>query len=316
MPDVSVVIPTHNRSALLRLTLASVLGQREVDLEVIVVDDGSTDETRQAVAEFGDRRVRVLGHDRPWGVAATRNHGAAGARGDWLGFIDDDDLWAPEKVSQQLQAAQNGDRAWVYTGSVNIDDDLHVLHAARPVPPAETVRLVARRNVVPGGGSNVIVRRDTFEQVGPFDTRLKNTEDWEMWIRLAHYGLPAWVPEPLVARRVHPANASLDSDAIFEGVALIERRHGTRADRGLLHRWIAQSCVRTGQRQKALKHFVLAVAQGQIHNVPGDLLTILRGGVQRRLGLPGSWATRARHDPWIERAQAWVDGVAGRPRGV
>src|SRR5918994_1592279 len=92
---VSVVIPTHDRRVWLYLTLRSVLRQHHHDLEAIVVDDGSTDGTAQMLAEIADPRVRVMRHASPRGVGASRNHGAAGAKGEWIAFVDDDDVWAP-----------------------------------------------------------------------------------------------------------------------------------------------------------------------------------------------------------------------------
>jgi hypothetical protein len=109
----------------------------------------------------------------------------------------------------------------------------------------------------------VTVRRDAFERAGPFDVRLKNTEDWEMWIRLNEQGPPAWVPRPLVGKREHALMASLDVMAIFEGVTLIERRHGTKVDRGVLNRWIAEVSLRNGERGEALKHMAVAALHGQ-----------------------------------------------------
>jgi glycosyltransferase involved in cell wall biosynthesis len=306
MIEISVVIPTHNRSAWLRLTLQSVLWQRDADLEVIVVDDGSTDDTARAVTALGDSRIRLLRHDTPRGVSATRNHGAAEARGEWLGFIDDDDVWAPDKLARQIRAARTTGRTWVYAGTVNVDDALRVIGGTSPPPPDEVSRLVRHCNVIPGGGSNVIVRRDEFERAGPFDLRLKNTEDWEMWIRLAKQGPPAWVPQPLLGYRVHSGNASLDVAAIFEGVTLIEDRHGTAVDRGVLHRWIAESCLRTGQRAEALKHMALATARGQGLLVAGDLSAILRRRVDRYLGHEPSGGARVVNARWIIQAEEWL----------
>jgi glycosyltransferase involved in cell wall biosynthesis len=122
-PEVTVVVPTHDREALLRQTLGSILGQRGVDFEVIVVDDGSSDDTAAAVAGLGDPRVRLVRHGRPLGVAAARNRGIAEAAGAWLAFCDDDDLWAPDKLARQLQAATQTGANWVYTGEVHIDAD-------------------------------------------------------------------------------------------------------------------------------------------------------------------------------------------------
>jgi len=214
------------------------------------------------------------------------------------------------KLARQLEVAAGGGRAWIYTGSVNFDNDLRVVAAVRPPSPSDAVRLLPRRNVIPGGGSNVIVRREAFERVGPFDPRLKNTEDWEMWIRLAGDGPPDCVPEPLLAYRVHSGNASLDIEEIFAGVALIERQHDTRADRGFLHRWMAESCLRTGQRSRALKHLGLAALHGQVRNVSGDVLAILRRRAPRVLRLDGASVQHPTHDDWVGRGQRWVDGVA------
>jgi glycosyltransferase involved in cell wall biosynthesis len=311
MTDVSVVLPTHNRSEWLRLALISVLRQREVGLEIIVVDDGSSDDTVQVVKDLDDRRIRLLRHERPRGVSEARNHGSAEARAEWLAFIDDDDLWAPEKLVRQLEAAGASARDWAYTGVVNIDEGLRILAPVRPAPPDEIVGLLLRRNAIPGGGSNVVVRRDVFNRVGPFDTALKNTEDWEMWIRLAKQGLPAWVPEPLLAYRVHPGNASLDIEAIFAGVTMIERRHGTRTDRGVLHRWIAESCLRTGQRSMAVKHLALAASRGQAREVLDDVAAILRRRIRRQFGLRRASEDGPQRDEWMTRAREWLGALTG-----
>ena len=96
--DVSVVVPTRNRSALLPVTLRSVLAQRDVDVEVIVVDGASTDDTPAVLAALADARLRVVWQDAPDGAASARNRGAAEARGEWLAFVDDDDLWSQLKA--------------------------------------------------------------------------------------------------------------------------------------------------------------------------------------------------------------------------
>ena len=95
MPEVTVVVPTRNRASMLEQALRSVAGQRDVDLEAVVVDDGSTDDTQAVIAAMGDRRLRLIRHQRPQGVSTARNRGVADARGHWVAFLDDDDLWAP-----------------------------------------------------------------------------------------------------------------------------------------------------------------------------------------------------------------------------
>jgi glycosyltransferase involved in cell wall biosynthesis len=269
-----------------------------------VVDDGSTDDTSQMLAAVPDVRVRIIRHDTPLGVSVGRNDGAAQSDGAWLAFVDDDDLWAPDKLSSQLDAAVDAGHAWVYTGAVTIDERSEVVGGRRPLPPEAVSRVISRSNVIPGGGSNVIVRRDEFERVGPFDTRLKNTEDWEMWIRLNERGAPAYVPRPLLGYRVHTRNASLDVAAILEGITLIEERHETRVDRGVLHRWIAETSLRTGDRKNALKHMAIASIRGQAMNVAGDAAAIVRRKLDR--GRCGSTAGSAPDRAWIDEARTWL----------
>src|SRR5690349_19085339 len=101
----SVVIPTRNRANLLALTLRSVLRQRDVDIEVVVVDDGDGPETAALVNAFEDARVRLIRNSEPRGECGARNCGVAAAQREWVAFCDDDDLWAPDKLSAQLVAA-------------------------------------------------------------------------------------------------------------------------------------------------------------------------------------------------------------------
>ena len=148
---------------------------------------------------------------------------------------------------------------------------------------------------------------------GPFDTRLRNTEDWEMWIRLAKHGPPAWVCSPLVGYRVHNSNSSLDIAEIVRGTKLIETLHHTTADWGRLHRWLAESCLRSGQRREALGQFARAAVRGQLGGVASDLRDILRRRVERRvrrtrrvrrIGIESTFSG----DPWIATAVACVSG--------
>jgi glycosyltransferase involved in cell wall biosynthesis len=306
MTAVSVVIPTHDRKPWLRLALATVLWQENVTVEAIIVDDASSDGTADAVRSLDDPRVRLLRHDRPFGVGTARNHGIDEASHPWVAFLDDDDLWAPNKLQLEIEAARRADRDWAYAGAVNVGEDLAIL-GGNPPPPAEVlVTEIFRYNALPGGGSNVVVRRETLRSAGPFDTRLYNTEDWEMWIRLTKLGPPAGIAEPLVAYRVHRTNASLDVGQILAGVALIERTHGVEVDRGILHRWIAESSLREGRRAAALEHMAIASRHGELAGVIHDLNRIVRRRLNRER-LPG--AGRSTTSDWIARAEPWLARV-------
>jgi glycosyltransferase involved in cell wall biosynthesis len=314
VPQVTVVVPTHDRSSLLHTTLRSVLAQRDVDLEVIVVDDGSTDSTSRVVAGFHDPRLRSLHNAEPRGVSRARNRGISEGIGEWISFCDDDDVWAPDKLAQQLSSARRLGRDWAYCGVVNVDDSLQPVSAPPVLSPDEVVARLPRYNAVAGGGSNVVVRRDLLARAGPFDPGLLNTEDWEMWLRLSRLGPPAMAEHRLVGYRLHEGNASLDVDDILDGIRRIEEMHDTRVDRGRVHRWLAESCLRTGDRRRALRHWIVAAANGQAAAVLTDLGDVLR----RRIG-----SGRSGHDldqvyrsEWAAQALSWLDVLARSDRRV
>jgi glycosyltransferase involved in cell wall biosynthesis len=250
MPDVSVVIPTHNRRRLLGQTARSALGQVGVEVEVIVVDDGSSDGTADAVASIGDDRIRLLRHQKPLGVAMARNAGAGAARGSWVALLDDDDLWAPDKLKRQLEAAAAAEAGWVYAGVVEVDAEGRLLGGSAPPSPEELLAGLRRRNLMPAGSSNVVVRSDLLSASGGFDPRLRHLADWDLWLRLAGLGRPACVPAPLVAYRLHHGQATLDTTGMLAEASTLEARHG--ADRTAILRWAAWSHLRTGHRRATL----------------------------------------------------------------
>jgi glycosyltransferase involved in cell wall biosynthesis len=298
-----VVVPTRDRSRLLALTLRSVVWQQGVELEVVVVDDGSSDDTAQVVASFGDPRLRLVRHDRSQGVSAARNRGIAEATGSWVAFLDDDDLWAPDKLASQLQTARDTGRTWVYTGEVSVDQHLRILHGAPPPPPEAVVERLGRHNAVPAGASNVLVGADTLASAGRFDTGLCNNEDWDMWIRLARLGPPAWVRRPLLALRVHPGNASHNMDRMLAELDVIERRHRVPVDRAAHYRWAAWSCLRAGRQRAALGYYARAVRVGDLTSVARAAVALVNPAVAAARPLHPGAAGQA----WIAEAQHWLD---------
>jgi glycosyltransferase involved in cell wall biosynthesis len=303
--DVSVVVATRNRRALLAQTLRSVLWQRDVAFEVIVVDDGSTDDTADAVRAFADPRIRVLRNETSVGVAAARNRGADDARGTWLAFTDDDDLWAPHKLARQLQAARALEREWVYGGAVVIDADAHIRRVQVPLAPEAIVTELLRSAVIPGGASNVAVHRSAWDHAGGFDARFVVMADWDLYIRLAKRGLPACVDHPLVARRLHGTSLSFDIAGIEREIRLIETEHRTSADWARMRRWMAHSCLRAGSRGAALDQFVKAAASGLMWEVAGDIWVMGGRAVASRVLGPRP-PRKVASDPWVTDAEAWL----------
>lgn len=209
MTDITVIIPTRNRRALLARTLHAVLTQLEVNLAVIVVDDGSADGTEAMVRSIGDPRVTLVRHGASRGVSAARNTGIEMATSPWLAFLDDDDLWAPTKLRLQLDALSSDSGArWSCTGAVGIDTDCNVLWWSEPPNALHVENLLLNLNVIPGGGSGVVAARDLTSQVGGFDEALSNLADWDFYIRLGLSSPPAVVPLPLVGYHIHPGGMS------------------------------------------------------------------------------------------------------------
>jgi glycosyltransferase involved in cell wall biosynthesis len=302
-PQVSVVIPTHNRSTLLALTLRSVLWQEDVSLEAIVVDDGSIVGALQTVAGLDDPRIRVIRNESAQGVSSARNRGIDESRGDWIAFLDDDDLWAPRKLAAQLRAAAASHDTWAYAGVVKIDGRNKMIGGTPPPPPREVIEALPRRNSVPGGCSGVIVTREALASAGGFDPALVNLADWDMWVRLGTRGPPACAPDPLVAYRHHVRQASLDVDLILREADLMDGRYGARIDRGMLHHYLAHRCLLAGRRCEAIQHWVHAALDGQTGPVVADVSAMLRARVRRHLPMTH------RSDPhaaWRSSAVDWL----------
>ena len=144
VPDVSVILPTRDRSRQLARALGSALAQRDVTLEVLIVDDGSTDDTDRILSRISDPRVRRRRNDAPEGVSAARNIAISDARGRWIAFLDDDDVWAPSKLASQMDVMRTNGRTWSYAGEVIVDEHLNVLAGAPPPPPSHRTRFRCR----------------------------------------------------------------------------------------------------------------------------------------------------------------------------
>ena len=306
---VTAVIPTHDRPALLATTLRSVLAQTGVELQVVVVDDGSRDPNAVAavVSAYEDGRVRLLRSEVAEGVSAARNRGLGAATGDWVAFCDDDDVWAPDKLARQLAAAR--DTLWAYGGDVTVDADLQVIDGQPPLPPDAVVDQLHRWNPVPAGSSNVVVRADALRQTGGFDPALRSGGDWDLWIRLARMGRPAWVPAPLVAYRVHGSAMTQNRARMLADVKAIAARHQLSVDWARHYRWAAWDALGARQRSEALAHYARAVRAG-------DVSSLGRAAVALAPWSAISGVRRRRHgggDPaWIVKAQAWLDTLTER----
>ncbi|OIP68988.1 MAG: glycosyl transferase family A, partial [Oscillatoriales cyanobacterium CG2_30_40_61] len=202
MPKISVVIPVYNGEKTIQKTIESVLKQTWQDFELIVINDGSQDATLEILSSIQDPRLQILSYDNA-GLASSRNRGIDQAQGEFISFLDADDLWTSDKLEAQFQALQEHPEAAVaYSWTDYIDQLSQFLHSGRHITINGNVYQHLLVNNFLENGSNPLIRKQALNQVGKFDTSLKAGEDWDMWLRLAvHYQFVA-VPLPQILYRV------------------------------------------------------------------------------------------------------------------
>lgn len=318
-PDVSVIIPTRDRPSLLRRSMASAVAQEGVAVECIVVDDGSEVPVADVLAAELPPCIRVIRHDSPRGVPASRNAGIAAARGDWLAFLDDDDVWAPHKLRTQLAAARDRDAALAFAGALIVDGHGRPLQASDPPPPGTDLsQVLLTKNVVPGGCSNLIARTTVIRAAGGFDTSFKTLEDWDLHLRLVRLENTAVVPEHLVAYTVHNGNIHCDDEAIEKDLQRLKAKHAAAGrplgvDREWWLQWRVASHLRTGRRLKAAVGCLrLAAIRPNLRYLGRALSLPLRGD---RL-LAAIRRLRRSSDPeWSLQAPDWLEAALSRRVG-
>lgn len=281
-PEVTVVIPTRNRWELLAIALRSALQQEEVDVEVVVVDDGSTDGTPDRLAALEEPSLRLVRHTRSEGVARARNDGIAAARGEWVAFLDDDDFWAPRKLRAQLEVADATGASLIYGTAVALDAQRRPLRIMHPAKASGMARQLLTTNVI-RGPSTVVVRGDLLERVGTFDERLSAFADWDLWLRAARGDQVAACAEVVVGY-VHHSNNMLTSDPerLSREFDQLAAKHGRAASaEGIrfgelwIIRSVAERQLRAGRPVKAAQAFMrLARASGSRGEALNALLAL------------------------------------------
>jgi glycosyltransferase involved in cell wall biosynthesis len=186
-PEVTVVIPTRNRISFLPGTLATALAQVEIELEVVVVDDCSSDGTQAYLASLEDPRLRSFRHD-PWGgVSAARNRGIQEARGEWIAFLDDDDRWHQRWVRSGIDAARAHDADFAYGDAVMVDESGRTIEVLEAPDPDRLAAELNRESTI-ATPSAVVASADLLRRTGGFDGNLSYAADWDMWLRFVAAG--------------------------------------------------------------------------------------------------------------------------------
>jgi len=192
-PRVSIIIPTYNRAYLLGRAIKSVLKQTYQDFEIIVVDDGSTDNTEEVVKGFNKEKVKYIKYKVNRGGNAARNTGLKNAYGKLIAFLDSDDEYLPEKLEKQLKVFENSNDSklgFVYCGAI-LRDKNGEFAKVLPEVKGDIFREVLKNNCITGGGSSPLIRRKVFKKCGLFDEseylKKGGAQEYEMWIRIAKY---------------------------------------------------------------------------------------------------------------------------------
>ena len=264
MTCVSVIIPTHNRADVLGRAVASVLAQTRADLELIVVDDGSTDHTARVLAGFDDPRLTGM-HQENKGVSAARNRGIAASRGELVALLDSDDWWLPEKLARQVRFMAEGGFEICQTDEVWIRNGVRVNPRFRHAKPAGWF-LERSLELCLVSPSCVMFTRRLWEELGPFDEGLPACEDYSLWLRVGVRHPVGLLPEALTVKTGgHPDQLSrriigLDLYRIYAILDLLRSMDLTAEQRRLAVRGLgekvrlyAQGCIKHGKDEEALR---------------------------------------------------------------
>jgi glycosyltransferase involved in cell wall biosynthesis len=271
-PLVSVIIPIYNGGTTIERALKSVFEQTFTDFEIVVVDDGSTDDTPAVLARFGDQ-IRVI-RQRNRGLPGARNAAVAVARGEILALIDHDDQWLPRKLELTVAALQNDPAAVLVYSDMMVVNDLGEESRGSPIGPdtahAPTMDEMLTR-IWPITPSTVVMRRDAFERAGGFCESLISAEDIHFWLLMREQGNFIYLPGKLARftfGQLYPKvlNRDIGPDAIVD---LIRTRYGSRADR------LVQNFIRHRVRMIA-NAGVVEMSRGNLEGARRCFIRVLR----------------------------------------
>ena len=270
-PAVSVVIPAYNAAWCVRRAVESVLDQRYRDFEAIVVNDGSTDDTQAALAEYGSA-IRVV--DKPnGGLSSARNAGIRAARGGFVAFLDADDRWLPDKLGRQMEFMREHPDLGFCSTAARVEDPDGKLVNIWACPNWQgpfLAHLFAANAGVAGSGSAVLARRELFDRAGGFDEQLRSLEDIDMWMRLAAVANYGCVEEPLAVILKHPDSMSRNLEVMRSAAIRVMHKNRRLLPKGLqgrywrngmagVHADYAKWQWRLGRRREALGDVLAAL---------------------------------------------------------
>lgn len=226
-PKVSVIIPTYNRAHLIGQAIKSILNQTYQNFEIIVVDDGSTDNTEEVVKNLRDERIKYIKHEKNKGASAARNTGIKVAGGKYIAFQDSDDEWFPKKLEKQIKAFENAPQniGVIYTGLFRIENNKkeYIPYSWVKKKEGNISKEILKGNFV--ATPTLLVRKECIEKVGMFDECLQRLQDWELVIRISKYYYFKFINEPLLISRYNSDSITANKDARIQALKHILLKH-------------------------------------------------------------------------------------------
>jgi glycosyltransferase involved in cell wall biosynthesis/acetyltransferase-like isoleucine patch superfamily enzyme len=228
VPLVSVIIPTYNYGPFVADAVEGALAQTYPNIEVIVVDDGSTDNTQDVLRRFEGKIINIRKENA--GLSAARNTGIERARGDYIAILDSDDVWLPEKLREQMPLFDSEEVGVVSCGAYEVSNNLEIKGELDYSPYYDNqnhfyLELV-KRNIV-SGGSRAVIRKECLSRVGGFDVELSPSADWEMWLRIAPHYKIRYLKKPLLKVRVGAGSMSSirHADTMLDNELRVIQKH-------------------------------------------------------------------------------------------
>ena len=222
LPVVSVIVPTYKGTEFLREAIDSILAQTYPAVEAIIINDGSPDNTAEVLAEYGTKIVAITQQNA--GTAAARNRGLTSVTGQYVAFLDHDDLWHPEKLEKQMAVFTNRpDAGMVICGRQFFDHYTHQITSQHPAEPELDVHTLLSMQAI--ALQSVIIKKSVLDEIGSFDQSVSGADDWELTIRIAAKYPVLGVPECLVDIRGHEGQQSINSDYMYNRIVVVLDRY-------------------------------------------------------------------------------------------
>jgi len=282
MPLVSIILPIYNGEDYIEETLLSIGQQIFHNAELIVIDDGSSDHSADIVRGISSavsdpilKNLKIISKENG-GVASARNRGIEEAKGEWLAFVDQDDIWYPQKLEQQVAALQNSDVCWCYSAFARFySDGREVLKQNGSPERIKTLRsLISGKLFIPP--STVLVEKKLCKMEGGFVSDFIPSDEWDFFLTLAEKYKPVYCPEILVKFRSHPSStAKKQKRKIFGAQLKVIEKHSGRARKNGVEKEMKKRCANVlwhlgkesesaGDKKSARKFYLRAVKKNPI----------------------------------------------------